>query len=166
MVNETELPSPLWHRQPDETNGIACVCKVTTSSVPTSQPAVISHCLETKSNLMWSLFIHNHHVDVDRCAALSSVPKILDVASLSHLLSCLEALPVCLGHPDMHFMEMVNAKKGQLRGHTGDVVAFTDSYAPVHLNGKWYARTVLTSSCELLLHTDKCSPCNEYCPHL
>jgi len=64
------------------------------------------------------------------------VPKILDVASLSHLLSCLEALPVCLGHPDMHFIEMVNAKKGQLWGHTGDVVAFTDSYAPVHLNGK------------------------------
>jgi len=115
---------------------------------------------------MWSLFLHNHHVDVDRCAALSSVPKILDVASLSRLLSCLEVLPVCPGHPDMHFIEMVNAKKGQLRGHAGDVVAFTDSYAPVHLNGELYARTVLTSSCELLLHTDKCSPCNEYHPHL
>ena len=141
------------------------MCKIVSSNVTTSQPTIISLCLEIKSNLTWSLFVHNRQVD-ENCAALSSVPKCLDVTSLSRLLSLLETMPVCPGHPDTHFLEMVDAKKGKLRGQSGNVVAFTDNYASVHLNGEFYPRTVRTASCELFVHGGKCSSCKEYRPHL
>ena len=98
--------------------------------------------------------------------ALSSMPKCLDTISLSRLLSLLESLPVCPGHPDTHFLEMVDAKKGQLYGKSGNIVAFTDSFTPVHFNGQFYARTVRTASCELLAYGGKCSSCKDYHPHL
>ena len=127
-----ELPSPLWHYHSDGSGDRARVCKIVSSNVTTSQSTIISLCLEIKSNLTWSRFVHNRQVD-ENCAALSSVPKCLDVTSLSRLLSLLETMPVCPGHPDTHFLEMVDAKKWKQCGQSGNVVAYTDNYASVHL---------------------------------
>ena len=110
MVKAVQLPSQLWHYQADEPHGVARVCKII-SSKAASQPAVISHCLEINSNLTWSLFVHNRRVDNENCSALSSVPKCLDVTSLASLLCMLDEMPVCPGHPEKHFLEMVAAKK-------------------------------------------------------
>ena len=166
MVKAIQLPSQLWHFQADESQGVVRVCKIIASSRTTSQPAVISHCVEIKSNLTWSLFVHNHQVDSESCSALSSVPKCLDVTSLANLLCMLDKLPVCPGHPEKNFIDMVAEKKGQICGHSGSTVAFIDSYALVHLNGESYAQTVRTTSCEVLVHGGKCSSCKKYRPHL
>ena len=43
---------------------------------------------------------------------------------------------MCPGHPEAHFLEMVEAKKGYLRSHTGDTVALADNYTSVQFNDK------------------------------
>ena len=166
MVKAIQLPSQLWHYQANEPHGVARVRKIIGSSKSTNQPAVISHCLEINSNLTWSLFVHNRRVDNENCSALSSVPKCLDVTSLTRLLCMLEKMPVCPGHPEEQFLEMVAARKGRICGRSGDTVAFIDSYSLVHLNGESYAKTVRTTSCEVLVNGGKCSSCKKYCPHL
>ena len=94
------------------------------------------------------------------------MPKCLDVTSLTSLICMLDEMPVCPAHPEKHFLEMVAAKKGQICGHSGDTVAFIDSYPLVHLNSESYARTVCTASCEVLVNGGKCFSCKKYRPHL
>ena len=94
------------------------------------------------------------------------MPKCLDVTSLARLLCMLKKMPVCPGHPEEQFLEMVAAKKWRICEHSEDTVAFIDSYSLVHLNGESYAKTVRTISCEVLVNGGKCFPCKKYRPHL
>ena len=41
-------------------------------------------------------------------------------------------------------------------------MAFTDTTYPISLNGEVYSRTVLTTSCEILVHGAKCETCQNY----
>ena len=73
-----------------------------------------------------------------KCSALVSFPSILDRNSLSELLSKLDMLRVCLGHPDTH---MLRAKKGKIISPDGKIVCFVYS-ASVEFNGKSYQETL------------------------
>ena len=69
----------------------------------------------------------------------------------------LDEMLVCPGHPEKHFLEMVATKKGQICGHSGDTVAFIDSYTLVHLNSESYvleqcAQQKKGQKCEVLVN--------------
>ena len=52
-------------------------------------------------------------------------------------MAVLEKCFVCPGHPDKHFVEMVQCKKGELKSSDGKtVVATVDRYAPVYVGGQ------------------------------
>ena len=46
---------------------------------------------------------------------------------------------------------------------SGGVATFVDQYAPIHLNGETFQKTVRTSGCEMLVHGEKCKMCSTYC---
>ena len=57
---------------------------------------------------------------------------------------------------------MAVARKGTFTSHDGTTVVTLDHYAAVFLNGESFARTVRTTSCELLVHGVKCDSCKTY----
>ena len=64
------------------------------------------------------------------CSSLKNFPDKLTPAALNDLL---EKCFVCPGHPDKHFVEVAQCKKGELKSNDGKtVVATVDQYAPVY----------------------------------
>ena len=101
-------------------------------------------------------------VDGTSCPLLSNIPETMDASSLNMLLELIDKLNICPGHPDLHFVKMVSAKKGKILSHDGKVSAYVDDNTVVKLNGETYTKTVRTSKCELLCKTAKCSSCKSY----
>lgn len=130
--------------------------------IPSSstEPLVITHSIIIHSDLSWKVFIHNH--EVKKCSALTNVPLKVDERSVNELINSVHRLRVCSGHPDSKFLSFVESRKGKLCNKSGGVVAFTDHYAPVRLNGETFQSTVRTTNCELLVHGEKCKPCSLY----
>ena len=57
---------------------------------------------------------------------LFDIPETIDdCQQLPKLLSQLDQLKICPGHPDEHFVSMVNDKKGIISNAAGDVAAYT-----------------------------------------
>ena len=115
-------------------------------------------------NLCWNLTVHGCQVDPGNCG-LSDVPSKIESTDLIHqLLSKIDRLRVCAGHPDQHFIEMVQAKskKGELLSSTGTMTGYIDRAAPVDMNGQTFSVTLRSSSCQLLTPTTKCPVCVAY----
>ena len=156
---EVKLPNSMWHQQVHETSYVHFSKIVSTH--PSSQPALITRCIKVRDDRSWVVFIHNHKLVVQN-GVLSTIPQYIDSTTLSRLLDLVDSLPVCPGNPDSHFLEMAAARKGHFQSKTNELTAFTDSFAPVSLNGECYPQTVRTTTCELLVHGGKCKPCKEY----
>ena len=99
------------------------------------QPLVISHCLTVCSDRLWSLFVYNQPVNVEKCSALKSMPSTLDTKHLQRLINLVDSLKICAGHPDDHLVSMCRNRKGKLLSAKGDVMAVVDEYASVELDG-------------------------------
>ena len=82
--------------------------------------------------------------------------------STLRLITLVDKLHVCLGHPESKFVDYVEGRKGKLNNKSGGASAFIDQYAPIHLNGETFRITVCTSECEMLVHGDKCKGCSAY----
>ena len=73
-----------------------------------------------------------------------------------------DELIFCAGQPDIHFVNMVKAKKGKILSKDGKVVvAFVDECEIVR-DETVYQYTVRSSDCELASTTDKCVSCQKY----
>ena len=85
-----------------------------------------------------------------------------------HSPSCQQArgqdwfVDVCAGHPESHFKEITKATKGNFKRCSGKLVAFTDDYCPVSLNGEMYDSTTRTTKDEQLVSGVRCEVCKEY----
>ena len=156
------LPNTSWCDQSTTPLTAIKLCKIHSHASSSKQPLFITHCLSVDDNLRWSLFVHNHQVQRDTCPALASIPTQLTAESFASLLSTIDRLHVCAGHPDPHFVSMVSAKKGVLKSSTGAASAILDDYAPIVLNGEYFTETVRTSGCELILNDVKCQSCKAY----
>ena len=71
--------------------------------------------------------MHGQVISTATCAPLSAFPSPLHLADLHHLLSAVDKLRVCAGHPDQQFIDMVEARKGKLYSPSGDTAAFVNS---------------------------------------
>ena len=81
---------------------------------------------------------------------------------LEKLLSTIDHLHVCAGHPDKHFLEMAEDRKGKLMSSNGSVAAYVDKAASVELNGQTFGATLRSTKCQLLTSASKCSVCVAY----
>ena len=138
------------------------LCKLQQSVASTSsskQPVVITHCLEVKKGMVWTLFVHGKKVDTENCTALRTYASHHNV---NELVARIHSLNVCAGHPETRFSEISKARKGKFNSSSGDLVAFTDDYCPISLNGETYDSTIRTVRCELLVSGVKCEACKDY----
>ena len=76
--------------------------------------------------------VHNREVNT-----LSDIP--------SQLITLVDKLHVCAGHSKSKFINYVDGRKGKLYNKPGGVAAYVDKYAPIHLNGETFQKTVRTS---------------------
>ena len=139
------------------------ICRLHHSSpITTKQPVVITHCVIVHEDLSWELFVHGHVVDIPNCQALSSFGSITTTEKVNEILVLLTSLNVCIGHPDKHFIELCNARKGQFVGKNGEIVAIKDDYCPVVVNGGICNETIRTSKCEMVVTNERCSKCKHH----
>ena len=155
------LPSKAWSDQSSDNLQQIRLCKISQFSSDSKLPLCPTHTLTVKSDLTWTLYVNGHQVLPGKCSALVSFPSTLDRNSLSELLSKLDMLRVCPGHPDTHLVRMLRAKKGKIISPEGKIVCFVHS-ASVEFNGKSYQETLRLSNCELLSTSMKCSICKNY----
>ncbi len=159
LMRDFVLPDAHWAIQSQGMNNLA-LYKVSTEP---SSSLVITHSVRIKEDLTWSLSIHGFLVDSSRCRVLSGIPEHMCPSSLEKLLKLLDKCNVCPGNPDDRFVEMVEAKKGQLMSKDGKTVTATvDSFSSVFCIGKIHAKTVRVSTCELLADGNRCTSCMSY----
>ena len=96
------LPQLLSH-QPTAGN-VAQVCKV---SLTDTHCSVVIHSVTIHNDLPWSTFVHGHHLNCSDLPAQYSVPEKIDACSLNLILARLDECTVCPGHPDEHFVKML-----------------------------------------------------------
>ena len=83
--------------------------------------------------------VHNN-CEVRKCSALSRIPSQLDETSIIKLISLVDKLHACSGHPESKFVTFVDSKKGKLINKSGGIAVFVDHYAAVHLNGRHFRK--------------------------
>ncbi len=86
---------------------------ISSNATSSCQPVVITHCLIIKSNMKWNVYVHGNQLCPKTCQSLR-IPDELDLPLLHTLLDKIDHLNVCCGQPDMHFVSMVKAKKGEI----------------------------------------------------
>ena len=110
--------------------------------------SVVTHSVTIHNDLSLSAFVHGHHLNYSDLPAPFSVPEKVDACSLNLFLAWLDE---CTGHPDEHFVNMLESRGSKISArHGNDIVSFLDSYAPVMLSGKVYQKTVRSTSCRLV----------------
>ena len=122
--------------------------KVTDTASSSAQPLVITHSIIVQSDFTWKVFARNHQVK--KCSALCSILSQVDETSVLKLISLVDRLHVCPGHPNSKFLAFVDSRKRKLLNRSGGITAFVDHYAPVHLNEETSEKTVRTLECEML----------------
>ena len=101
-----------------------------------SHPLLITHCVTVERDQTWKISVHGHELNPQENEKLSLMPSRIESAcSLNHLLSTIDHLHVCAGHPDENFLRMVEDKKGKLISVKGTVAAYIDTNAYVELPG-------------------------------
>ena len=155
--SEIALPSSAWSLQSSSHNRLIII-KVKEQSTST-QPLVISHSIVLQSDLSWQLSVNGHEIVAAKFASLSRFPARMSTPStLSQLLSRLDRLTVCSGHPDAHFVSMAKAKKGKFVSSNGELTAFLDTHTGPD--------TVRTATCQMLTSSTKCPQCATFRPTL
>ena len=54
---------------------------------------------------------------------------------MQKLLSTVAQMRVCAGHPDMHFLTMMEAKNSLMKSVNGNMAAYVDDNTNIELNG-------------------------------
>jgi len=138
---------------------------IAASSTDTN-PLRISHALRIDSNLTWKVTIFDREINKES-SPLSNIPEIIDEDHVAMLLTKLDALNVCSGHPEQHFIEMLQDKNGKLYNSSGGVSAFLDNTCSIFGgNGEIISRTIRTSNCLVLTEKSRCANCMAYRPNL
>ena len=138
--------------------------KVVTCKLQHSQgQPTVTRSVTVNDDLTWHVRIHGQTLYTSKCVALKCLPVTVKTKiALNRLLKLVDSLNICAGHPEDHFLDLADSRKGKFQSAGNSTVAFIDTYYPVSLNGKEYSRTIRTSACELLVHGPKCDVCKKY----
>lgn len=156
LRSSCSLP-PHWVDQ--STGNTATLCKIA-HDTPEHAPQ-LAQSIVVDSNLSWKVYIYGVELPV-QCSLLRSFPSKLTKLSLQALVTSVDQSNACAGHPDRHFVSMLEARKGEVKGVDGAQSAYLDKRTSVTLNGDVYHETVRSSSCELITKGQKCQSCVKY----
>ena len=90
-------------------------------SVTSDDSPLITHFIVVHSDLSWKVTIHNRQ-GPSTCSKLSHIPSKLTMESFKSLLLLVDTCSVCPGHPDKHFVNLLESKKGKLLSKDGSKV--------------------------------------------
>ena len=159
QIKQLMITPQEWVSQSTSDNTIQ-LCKI---SLTEFHGSVVTHTVTIYNDLSWSAFVHGHQLNINDLSAQFQVPKKIDAHSLNLFLAKLDECTVCPGHPDEHFVEMLENRGGKITArHNDGIVAALDNYAPVILNGKLYHQTVRSTSCRVICKGVKCDRCVSY----
>ena len=99
-----------------------------------------------------------------KCQPFLSFQATQTPEQLSSLLSTIDSLPICCGHSDVQYIEMLRAKKGKSLSVHGEISAYLDD-VPFSVDGKKILQTICSSKCEFL-GSSCCSNCKKYLKNL
>ena len=123
----------------------------------------VTRSVVVNSDLTWCIYVHGQALNPSKCSALKTIPETIRTkAALNQLVKLVDTLNICAGHPDKHFLNLADSRKGKFYSVSNSTVAFTDSTCPIILNGEMYSHTVRTTACEILVHGPKCEACKKY----
>ena len=161
-IKNSKLPSNQWNMLTSGCHN-APVSFYKIQDVPSSSKdhVKVSHSVFIDLDLSWKIRVHGHEVSREVCDALFDIHNMIDDCQLPKLLSQLDQINVCPGHPDKHFVIMAKSKKGKLLNSAGDVAAYIDDFEVSFENQK-LPETVRTSGCLILTKNSKCSQCTSY----
>jgi len=167
-IQKSKLPSQYWNIAGSAVDSHIYFYKlqdIAASSTDTN-PIRISHALRIDSNLTWKVTIFDREISKES-SPLSNIPEIIDEDHVAMLLTKLDALNVCSGHPEQYFIEMLQDKNGKLYNSSGGVAAFLDNTCSIFGGyGEVISRTIRTSNCLVLTEKSRCANCMAYRPNL
>ena len=154
------LPSPEWVDQSTSSNDNLVACKLQHTG---NQSVTVTRSVTVNGDLSWCVHVHGQVLHHTKCNALKNFPvTVTTKAALNQLLTSVDTLSICAGHPDQHFLDLADSRKGKFQSIRNDTVAFADTVYPTSLNGEVYPCTIRTTSCEILVHGPKCEACKKY----
>lgn len=155
------LPSVKWSDQTIGTSEIV-LCKIgdhTSSSSEVESTVILT--MRISASLSWSVIVNGINITTS-CDAIKHLPQpFKPTDDINSILRYIDSLVICPGHPDEHFVAMINNKKKK-----SGTRAQIDTSNDVSLKGKVYSATVRVSSCHLLVCSGKCPTCKAYRPTL
>ena len=162
-IKKTKLPCS-WNVLTTECNKPACFYKMLDIPSYSQHQLKISHSVVVNLDLSWKITVHGYEVTSEVCSTLfDGIPSVISSSTqLTNLLYRIDALNVCPGYPDKHFVSMVQSKKGILLNSAADVAAYVDDKYDVHYEDHRFSETVRTSDCLILTKDKRCSQCTSY----
>ena len=139
------------------------VCKIGERTLASSSEVEGSVLLTIKvdANFNWVLIVGGVNI-TSFCDAVKNISQPLRPENdITSVLSQLDGLSICPGHPDEHLVQMMKERKRS--DHSS---AYVDTGSNVFLCGKLYTETVRVSSCHMLVTSGKCPACTAYRPSL
>ena len=156
---DVTLPSNNWMIQVSAENRV--FCRVSQAPSTSAQPMHVSHTLTVLHDSSWTLHIFKQKVDQTKIKSLSEFPSKPNTEQLYELLATIDKLPLCSGHSDTRYIEMLKTKKGRILSAYGETSAYLDNDNPLVVNGKLISQTIRSSKCELTGSTC-CDHCKKY----
>ena len=126
-------------------------------AVSNSKGSVVTHAVTIKSDQTWTLHVLGKEINTNNFAALKPYLPNIPNGKEACLLTTLNQMQICPGHPDNHFVDMLKNQKGWKGAAILD-----DSYS-VCLDGSHYEITVRHINCSLIIASGtKCCNCKAY----
>ena len=101
------LPSPEWVDQSTSSNDKLVACKLQHTG---DQSVTVTRSVTVNGNLSWCVHVHGQALDSTKCNALKNFPvTITTKAALNQLLTLVDTLSICAGHPDQHFLDLADS---------------------------------------------------------
>ena len=76
--------------------------------------SVVTHSVTVYNDLSWRAFVHGHHLNYSDLPAQFSVPERVDDFSLNLFLAWLDECTLFPGHPDEHFVNILESRGGKV----------------------------------------------------
>ncbi len=144
-INNLKLPSSKWVIQNGATH--IGICKLTSQM----SSFAVSICITVNNNFSWNVSVNGVKTHPQNCGVLKRYPTIIDVHTLQLLIANVDKCIVCPGNPDRNFVEIAEAKKGELKTKNGvNIAARLDKTQTVFVDGIAYSNTIRHTNCEML----------------
>lgn len=119
--------------------------------------STVTHTVTIKSDNTWDLHVLGRKLNASKFATLKSYLPTVANGDITGLLTTLNELHICSGHPDKHFIRLLESRRGQWGS------AILDDNCDVTVDDSTYTATVRHINCELIVAGGiRCNTCKAY----